>query len=166
MTGHEVHHPSVTELIQPAINFAIFAGVMVYALRAPLKEYFRERTAKIRQGLEVGRKAKSDAEALRAQLERDTADLPAIQARMVAELRDTAERQRELLLRQAREAADRLRADARAASEQEAAAARSALRGLVVDRVVEEALRLVRDGITADDQRRFVEEFAQSARAS
>jgi F0F1-type ATP synthase membrane subunit b/b' len=85
---------------------------------------------------------------------------------MVAELRDTAERQRELLLRQAREAADRLRADARAASEQEAAAARSALRGLVVDRVVEEASRLVREGITADDQRRFVEEFAQSAGAS
>jgi F-type H+-transporting ATPase subunit b len=166
MTGHEVHHPSVTELIQPAINFALFTGLMVYALRTPLRDYFRERTARIREALEAGRKAKSDAEALRAQLERDIADLPNIVSRMVAELRDTAERQRDLLMRQAREGADRLRSDARMAAEQEAASARSELRALVVDRVVAEASRLVREGVTAADQQRFVDEFGQAARAS
>jgi F-type H+-transporting ATPase subunit b len=166
MTGHEIHHPSVTELIQPAINFTLFTAAMVYALRGPVKQYFSERTAKIREALEAGRNAKADAEALRAQLERDTADLPAIRARMVAELRDTAERQRDVLLKQARENADRLRADARTAAEQEAAAARSELRELVVDRVVAEASRLVREGITAADQQRFIEDFARSARAS
>jgi F-type H+-transporting ATPase subunit b len=166
MTGHEVHHPSITELVQPAINFALFTAAMVYALRGPVKQYFSERTAKIRDGLEAGRKAKRDAEALRAQLERDTADLPAIRARMVAELRDTAERRRDLLLKQAREAAERLRADARTAAEQEAAAARGELRALVADRVVEEASRLVGESITAADQQRFVEEFSRSARTS
>lgn len=166
MTGHEVHNPSVTELLMPAVNFALFAGLMVYVLSAPLRTYFRERTAKIRAALEVGRNAKRDAEALRTQLERDTADLPRLRSQMVADLRDTAERQRDLLLRQAREMAERIRTDARIAADQETSAAKSQLRSMIVERVVQEASRLVRETITADDQQRFVDDFSRAAGAS
>jgi F-type H+-transporting ATPase subunit b len=164
MTGHEVHHASPAELIQPAVNFVLFSGLMVYVLSGPLRTYFRERTAKIRSALEAGRRAKQDAEALRAQLERDTADLPRVRAELVAELRETAERQRDLLLRQARDTGERLRNDARVAAVQESAAAHSVLREDLAARAVREASRLVRDAITPDDQSRFVRDFVQSAR--
>lgn len=165
MTGHEVHHASPAELVQPAVNFVLFSGLMVYVLSAPLRTYFRERTAKIRGALEAGRRAKQDAEALRAQLERDTADLPRVRAELVAELRETAERQRDLLLRQAGDTSERLRNDARVAAVQESGAALSVLREDLAARAVREASHLVRDAITPDDQSRFVRDFVQSARA-
>jgi F0F1-type ATP synthase membrane subunit b/b' len=84
---------------------------------------------------------------------------------MVAELLETAELERQLLLRKAREAAERIRLDARLAAEHETSAARAELSESLVRQVVEEADRLVRDAITTDDHQRFVEEFVQSARA-
>jgi F-type H+-transporting ATPase subunit b len=164
MTGHEVHHPGVIDLIRPAVNFSLFAALFVWGFGGPIRDYFRERTAKIREALEAGAKAKREAETLRAELERDTADLPATRAKMVAEFRETAELERQLLFRKSRQAADRIRSEAKIAAEQEASAARAELSELVVRKVVDEANRLVRGAITADDQRRFVEEFVQSAR--
>jgi F-type H+-transporting ATPase subunit b len=166
MTGHEVHHPVVTDLIRPAVNFSLFVWLFVWAFGGSIRDYFRERTARIRAALEAGADAKREAEALRAQLEQDAADLPATRARLVAELRETADAERQLLLRKARETADRIRADAQVAAEDDAATARAELSELVVRKVVEDASRLVRSAITADDQRRFVQEFVDSARTA
>jgi len=166
MTGHELHHPSVTELIKPAINFSLFAALIVYAARGPVGTYFRERTEKIRRALDAGRTAKAEAAALQSQLERDTADLPGIRARMVAELRDTAERERALLLEKAAATAERIREDARLAAAHEAEAARAELREATVQQAIAEATRLVRQTISADDQIRAAEEFVQSAGAT
>ena len=165
MTGHELHDPVVADLIKPAVNFALFAGLVVYAVRGPIGDFFRERTAKIRLALEAGAKAKRDAEALRIQLERDIADLPGLRAGLVAEMRDTAERERTLLLEKAWQTAERIRMDATLTAEQEAAAARSELQEATVQRALAEAVRLVREAITTDDQARAVQEFVQSARA-
>jgi len=165
MTGHEVHGPVITDLIKPAVNFTLFAGLIVYAVRGPVSTFFSDRTARIRAALDAGAKAKRDAEALRLQLERDTADLPSLRAGMVAEMRDTAERERALLLEKARQTAERIRQDATLAGEQEAAAARHELREMTVQRATLEAVRLVREAITADDQARTVQEFVQSVRA-
>jgi F-type H+-transporting ATPase subunit b len=164
MTGHELHDPAVTDLIKPAVNFTLFAGLIVYAVRVPISTFFRDRTAKIRAALEAGARAKSDAEALRVQLERDTAVLPELCASMVAEMRETAERERALLLEKARQTAERIRQDATLAGEQEGAAARSELREKTVQRAILEAVRLVREAVTAEDQARTVQEFVQSVR--
>lgn len=164
MTGHELHDPVVTDLIKPAVNFTLFAALVVYAVRGPIGDFFRDRTARIRAALEAGANAKREAEALRAQLERDTADLPSLRAGLVAEMRETAERERTLLLEKARQTAARIRLDAKLTGEQEAAAARSELREATVQRAVAEAARLVREAITPEDQARTVQEFVQSAR--
>ena len=164
MTGHEIHHPSIIELIKPAINFSLFAAVLVYAFRGSLSTFLSERTARIRLALEAGKKAKHDAEALKAQLEQDTADLPGIRARMVGEMRETAERERALLLERATRVAERIRLEAQLTGEQEAEAARSTLRNATVEQAIAEAMRIVREAVTPDDQRRAAEEFVQSAR--
>jgi F0F1-type ATP synthase membrane subunit b/b' len=109
--------------------------------------------------------AKREAEALRVRLEHDTADLPRMRASMVAEMRDTAERERQLLLEKTRQTADRIRQDAKLVAEQEGAAARADLRELTAERAIAEASRLVREAITGDDQKRAVDDFVQSARA-
>ena len=163
MTGHEIHEPVIADLIRPAVNFGLFAIILVYSIRGPIRTFLTERTARIRTALEAGARAKREAEALKAQLERDTADLPNVRARLVAELRETAERERALLLEKARATAERIRLDAKVAAEQEAEGARAALRKSTVEQAVAEAARLVRETITPQDQARTVEEFVQTA---
>jgi F-type H+-transporting ATPase subunit b len=163
MTGHELHEPVVSDLIKPAVNFSLFVALIVYTVRGPIGTFVRDRTARIRAALEAGARARRDAEALRVQLERDTADLPATKARMVAEMREIAERERTLLLDRAQQAAERIRQHAKLAAEQEAEAARGELRERVAREAIAEAVRLVRGAITPEDRTRAIEEFVQSA---
>src|SRR5438132_6253201 len=117
MTEHAAHHATVGDLLWPALNFVIFVALLVRFLRAPAVEYFRARTARLREALQAGARARAEAEALRSAIARDVANLPALRAQLRADLRDTAEREREDLLARGRTAAGRIRGDARLLAE-------------------------------------------------
>lgn len=161
---HGIHEPSIADLLFPAINFIIFAFVLVRFLAGPIREYFRERTERLRDGLEAGKRAQREAEELRAQLGRDLEALPGIQARLRSDLLATAEEARANLLAQGREAAERIRADAHLVAEQEVEAAGRAVRREIVDEVIRQATVLLHDEVKAADQSRFVRDFAESVR--
>jgi F-type H+-transporting ATPase subunit b len=161
---HGVHEPQVTDLILPAINFAIFAYVLMRFMAGPIREFFRERTERVREGLAAGDRAQREAARLQAQIEQDLRELPNVQGRLKADLLATAEAARASLLAQAREAAERIRADARLVAEQETQTAQRAVRAEIVEEAIRQATALIRDGVKADDQARFVRDFVQSAR--
>lgn len=164
---HGAHHvPHVGELFLPALNFALFVGLLVWKLRGPIVEYFRERTERIRDALAAGTKARAEAAALEAEIARDLAELPAVTQRIRADLRAAAEGERDSLIAQGRRTAERLRADAKLLADQEARAAMREVRREVADEAVREATALVRGALGPDDQARFVREFVQSAGAS
>jgi len=152
-----------SDLLWPVPNFILFVGLLVYFLRGPIREFFRDRTARLREALAAGARARDAAAALRAELARDVENLPRVLERLRADLRSTAERERENLLELGRQAAARLRADARLLAEQEAAAAREALRAEVIDEAVRQAIAVLRSAIRPDDQERFVRDFVASA---
>src|SRR5262245_19008796 len=160
MVEHGAHHqPGLGDLLFPAINFAIFGFLLVRFLAGPIREYFRERTERLRDGLEAGRRAQQEAQRLRAELDREMQELPAVQARLKADLLATAEEAKTALLAQGRLAAERIRADAKLVAEQEAAAGQRALRAEIVEDAVRQAKAIVREHVNADDQARFVREF-------
>ena len=159
---HAAHHAGIADLLFPAINFSIFAYVIVRFLAAPIREFFRDRTERLRDELEVGARAREQAARLRAQIEHDLAELPAEQARLKADLLATAEKARATLLTQGREAAERIRADARLVADQETQAAQRAVRAEVVEEAIRQAIPLVKAALTPDDQARFVREFVES----
>jgi F-type H+-transporting ATPase subunit b len=159
------HLPAIGDLFYPAINFAIFAWVLVRALSGPIREYFRERAERLREELAAGERARREAEALRAQLARELADLPATRDRLKADLLATAERERDQLLAMAKQNAERIRNDARLLADQEVAAARRMLRDEVVEHAVAKASDLVRGSTQADDEKRYVDEFIRGAGA-
>ncbi len=172
--GHEVAHggphaehhaPSIDTLLWPAVNFLIFAALLVRALRGPLREYFRSRAEQIREALEAGARACREAQALKAELERDLADLPALRERLRADVRAAADEQRARRVEQGRRAAERIRADARLIAEHEVSAARTALRMDLIDEAVREATALVRGALGPEDQARFVNDFLQATRS-
>ncbi|HEV7732306.1 MAG TPA: ATP synthase F0 subunit B [Candidatus Binatia bacterium] len=164
MVEHGAHHPSITELVYPAANFALFVALIVWQGRGPIKEFFRARTERLREALAAGATARKEAEALRAQLQRDLADLPALRERLKNDLRATAERERDTLLEQARVAAERIRNDARLLADQETAAAQRDVRAEVIDEAIRSATAIVRESLTPADQERFVRDFAGAAR--
>lgn len=166
-TGHAPHRvPVVKDLFLPAANFAVFAALLIYFLRGPVREFFRARTERLRDALEAGARARREAEALRAELARDVADLPALRERLRADLRATAERERDALLESGRRGAARLREDARALADHEVIAARHALRTEVIDEAVRQATALIRGAVRPEDQERFVREFVTQAGAA
>ncbi len=162
MTEHGAH-PGIGSLLLPVVNFLLFVGLIVWKLPGPVREFFRQRTARLRDALAAGKRALAEAEETRATLERDVRELPGTVAHLKADIHSTAERQRANLLEVARRAADRIRADARLLAEHEVAAARHALRSEVVDEAVRQATDLIRGGIRPEDQERLVRDFVQTA---
>lgn len=163
MVEHGAHHPGIGDLLFPAINFALFAFLLLRFFGGPIREYFRERTERLRDALEAGRRAHQQAEALRADLDREMQALPEIQAKLKADLLATAEEARSSLVEQGRQAAARIRADASLVAEQEGAAAQRALRAEVTEEAARQATLLVREHLTGDDQTRFIREFVTAA---
>ena len=163
MTERGPHPPSPGDLLWPVLNFAIFAAVLVRFLRGPVIEFFRERTERLRMGLQAGARARAEAENLRATLARDLADLPALRDRLRAEIRAVAERQRDAIHQGARQAAERIRAEARQLAEQEFSSARQRLRLEVVEETVRQATAVVRDALGPADRDRLVRDFIERA---
>jgi F-type H+-transporting ATPase subunit b len=169
MTEHATHPSFWHSLFWPmpvVPNFVLFAALMVYVLRSPIAEFFRARTARLRDGLQAGARARREAEAMRATLKRDIENLPTLRAQLVADLRATAEAQREHLLGVGRKAVDRIREDARLLAEHEISAARHALRTEVIDLAIQEATAHVRRAIRPEDHERFVRDFVSGAGAT
>lgn len=162
MTEHGAH-PGIGSLVLPAINFLLFAGLIIWKLTGPVKEFFRQRTARLREALAAGRRALVEAEETRTALERDVRELPGTIAHLKADIRATADRERANLLAVAVRAADRIRGDARLLAEHEIAAARDGLRSEVVEEAIRQATILLRDAIRLEDQERLVRDFVQSA---
>jgi F-type H+-transporting ATPase subunit b len=159
---HAAHHAGIADLLFPAINFVIFAYVIVRFLAAPIREFFRDRTDRLRDELEAGARAREAADRLRAQIEHDLAELPAELTRLKADLLATAEKARATLLTQGREAAERIRADALLVANQETEAARRAVRAEIAEEAVRQAIPLVQAALTPDDQAGFVRDFVES----
>jgi F-type H+-transporting ATPase subunit b len=169
MTEHGTGQPTPWDLIWPTpvvANFLIFVFLLVYYLRGPAREYFRARTARLREALAAGARARSEAESLRAELARAVREMPALRERLRADVRTTAEEQRRAILELGARAAERIRSDARVLAEQEVVAAREALRAEVVEEAVRQATVLIRAAMRPEDQERLVGEFVTGAGAS
>ena len=167
MTEHGATHagPGLGDLFWPTLNFAIFVFVLVRFLRGPVVEYFRARTARVREALQAGSRARAEAAALRATLARDIEQLPALRQRLRDDLRATAEVQAEGLLAIGRRAAERIRADARLLAEHEVASARHVLRAQTIEEAIQQATTLIRRVLQPEDQHRFVRDFVAGAGA-
>ena len=153
-------------MLWATVNFLLFVALLVRFLRVPIRDYFRARSERLTEGLAAGARARERAEALRATIARDLADLPALRQRLRADLLAAAEREREQLIERGRQAADRLRADARLLAEQEFAAARNALRDELIEDAVRQASALLRQALKPGDQQRLLRDFIASARAA
>ncbi len=146
-------------LFWQALNLTILFAVLWFFARKPLVAWFRERRDRIEGEVESAAKLQREAEERHAHWQRKLAELEGELEEIRRTARGRAETEREGILEAARAAAERIRADARVAIDQELRRAREALRDEASDLSVELAAELLRGQVTGADRDRLIDEF-------
>jgi F-type H+-transporting ATPase subunit b len=146
-------------LLYKIINAAIFVGLLIFFLRRPLKEFWRNRSEGLRQRIELARQHRASAEAkfneLATRMSRIQSEMQALRDRLEQDGRLESEK----IVSSSKEYALRLEAGGRRVADQDMVKAQYRLRELGAEMSVNLAERLIRDEITPKDQQRLVRDF-------
>lgn len=125
------------------LNFGLLAVALVWFLRKPAKQYFAGRTSEIQKGIQEAAKAREEAEARAAEMDRRLAALEG----EVQELRANAKREMEAEDERLRAETEQALAKLRARSEQEISATTRAASKHLRAEAARLALELARDRV-------------------
>jgi len=143
------------------VNLVALIAILVYVARKPLLAFFSERRETVEAGIEGARRELAAAEARLAECQARVDRLDQEIAEIQRVVREQAEAERDRLLAEARQTAERIRRDAAAAAEQEIRRAREALRGETVELAVKLAAELLAQQVNQDDRTRLLDDFVQ-----
>jgi F-type H+-transporting ATPase subunit b len=153
--GHEPGHGALYKWI----NFVLLAGGLGYVLRKPAREYFLQRSASIRKGLEEGRKALENSQAqLRAVEEKLQHFEEAMADFRAAALREMEEEHARIRQTAAEEAA-KMMGSVRAQVDVAGKQAKLELRLFTAQMAVEQAEKMIVQRLDESGQRRLVNQF-------
>ncbi len=148
-----------TGLLYHAINFAILAGILIFLLRKPVRDFTAGRRDDVRKAVEEAQAARTRAEAALAEYRAKMANVDAELAQLKAEILAAGEREKNQLLDAAKQQADKLIADAKLVGEQEVRRARETLRADMVAMAAELAAQQVAGALSAEDKSKQFGEF-------
>ncbi|HXZ84281.1 MAG TPA: hypothetical protein VEI82_02220 [Myxococcota bacterium] len=155
------HAPDPTLLVFHTFGLLVLGGVLVYFAREPLRDFLRDRSDVLRRQLESARAALERAQAENAQIKARLGRIAEEHEALVRESAELAERERARAVERARAAADRVRAEAQRAADQEIERARAELQREAARLATSLAGDLLRQSLTADDERRLLAEFVE-----
>ncbi|MFB6262991.1 MAG: F0F1 ATP synthase subunit B [Bradymonadaceae bacterium] len=141
------------------INFAIFAGGLVYFLGPMVQDYFEERRQELIEELEQAEEMREEAE---AKLEEYTAKLEAFEQKrdkLLEEYEEQGEREKEKLIEEAEERIEQMRADAEDAIDREVKKAVADLEEETVELAVEIAEGLAYERLDSSSQHALIESY-------
>lgn len=145
----------------PILNLLLLFAVLFYFGRKPILGFFDQRRTQIRDDIEKAEGLRREAEERYATWQHKLADLEEELEGIRTGSRERAESERAQILRDANATADRIRADATAAIEQELRRARVVLHVEAADLAVELAENMLREQVTESDRERLVREFIE-----
>jgi len=100
--GHAEPMTFMGDWLPRLVNFAIIAGVIVYFMRKPVRDFFKNRSADIAKAIQESKEARERAVAALAEMERKIKDLEAEAGKMAAEARSRGEKDRQALIEEAK----------------------------------------------------------------
>jgi len=150
-------------LVRHALNLGILAFLLMRFALPALRDFMRERAGNLREQMDSARRdlelAQRELRHLRAELDRADEE----ESELVLEAERAGQAEHEHLLARSREAAQRLRDDARRVADQELERARGVLRAEAAELATQLAGELLRERLDASDDRRLFDEFTQRA---
>lgn len=141
------------------LNFVVLMALLWKMLADKIKTFFVDRRVEIAQSIEEADKAKTDAEKQYAEYQQKLGNVD----RDIKEIKDAImgelEGEKQRIIEEGKIAAERIVTQAKWSAEQEVLKAKNALRNQVVDMAGDMASGLVVKTMTADDQKRLIEEY-------
>lgn len=155
--GHEGGIPSIVYL--QAINFVLFAGLLFYFLRKPVKSYFSGRGANFNAALVRAQAAKQEAEAKKREIETRLNELQRTAEQQIAKAKADAEALRARILKDADDISRNLKNEATRTAEFEVERAKNELRADLLNQSVALSTKLLQEKMAEGDQKRLQSEF-------
>ncbi|MBU4565690.1 MAG: ATP synthase F0 subunit B [Desulfarculus sp.] len=145
------------------INFLVLAFLIYKVAKKPLKEFLTGARAKVADELEVVNKAKAEAEAQLKLIHEKTAGLAQELADYQETLGQFAERERQRMIDEAREASEMIMDRAKLQAEMALQHARQELTHEIVELAAELAESKLKEAVSPQDQDRFLDKFTAGA---
>lgn len=160
--GHQVDSGVVLkDFLYRCLNFAILAGLLGFFLAKPVRQGLAGRREGIEKALQDAAQVKADAEARFAEydvkLSRAAAEIEEIRNA----IRKEGEVERERILANAREMAEKIKTEAERAADNEVSRARSELRREAARLAITLAEEMLNKNFTNEDHERMVSEYLQ-----
>ena len=157
--GHADNGAIITDFIWRCFNFAVTVGILVYFVRKPIKNALVGRREGIATALEEAEKAQSDAEAKFIEYDEKLNKAESEIVVIVAELKREGELERDRIIAQAKESAEKIRTEAEKTAGFEVAKAKAELQAEATRLAVELAEELLKKNFSAKDESRLLDEY-------
>jgi F-type H+-transporting ATPase subunit b len=153
--------PETSELIWGLISFLILFGLMAKFALPAVKKSMDARTERIRGDLDEAEKAKTDAEGLLSEYQRQLADAKAEANRIIEAARQQAEKVKADVVAATNTEVNEMKLRAAADIDAARAAAVAQLQGQVGSLAIELAEKVVERNLDKDTNQRLIESFIQ-----
>ena len=159
--GHEGHEEItfMGDWLPRLVNFAIIAAVVVYFMRKPVRDFFKNRSAEIAKAMRESQEARERAAAALAEMERKIKELEAEMARMVADAKERGEKDRQALIDEGKKVAADVQAQVKQGIDIEVHKAKAALAVEAAQLSVDLAEGKIKKTISSQDHERIVKEY-------
>jgi len=144
------------------VNFAIISIILVYFLRKPTRDFFKNRTLEIEQAMRESQAARERAVAALTEMERKVKDVEAETARMIAESRERGEKDKVALIEEGKKLVVEIQAQVKTGIEIELQKAKTELAVEASVLSVDLAEGKLKGAINKQDHERIVKEYIAS----
>jgi F-type H+-transporting ATPase subunit b len=144
------------------VNFAIIVGALVYFLRKPVRDMFKNRTAEIAKAMEESRDARERAVAALAEMERKAREMDAETRAMIADAQVRGEKDKQALIEEGRNIVRDIQAQVKIGADIEVQKAKADLAIEASRLAVDLAEGKIKDTLTSQDHERIVKDYITS----
>lgn len=159
--GHADSGAILKDFLYRCFNFALMVGLLAYFVTKPIRKGLKGRTEEIEKTLADAQAAKEAAEAKHQEYSEKLAKATEEIASIAESIRREGELERDKILVAAKEMAEKIEKEAENKASGVVASARAELREEAARLAVELAEDMLKKQVSADDQKRLVDEYMQ-----
>jgi F-type H+-transporting ATPase subunit b len=141
------------------VNFAIIVGLLVYFLRKPVRDMFRNRTETIAKAMAESREARERAVAALADVERKMREMEAETRALIAEAQARGEKDKQALIEEGKRLAKEIQQQVATGTDIEVQKAKAGLAAEAAALAVDLAEGKIKSSIGKQDHERIVKEY-------
>lgn len=158
---HGITPEKITDFIWRTVNFIVFAGILIYLVAKPAKEFFAKRASDISESFEELEAKKAEAEAALQAAQNRLAEMAAEREKLMEMFLAEGEAEKAKIIEKAEMVAARIKEMATLTISQETKKAALELKKEVAEQATQMAEELIKKEITSTDQNKLVEEYLQ-----